>query len=60
VEFAQRDPIESAHNHVRVASEEAYFYAGPSVRADVRGLPVDEGALSETVARQAEAVRHML
>jgi hypothetical protein len=28
VEFAQRDPIESAHNHVRAASEEAYFYAG--------------------------------
>ena len=28
VEFAQRDPIESALNHVRSASEEAYFYAG--------------------------------
>jgi hypothetical protein len=28
VEFVQRDPIESAHNHVRAASEEAYFYAG--------------------------------
>lgn len=28
VEFAQRDPIESAVNHVRSASEEAYFYAG--------------------------------
>ncbi len=28
VEFAQRDPTESAHNHVRAASEEAYFYAG--------------------------------
>jgi hypothetical protein len=28
VEFAQRDPIESAANHVRSASEEAYFYAG--------------------------------
>ena len=27
-EFAQRDPIESAVNHVRSASEEAYFYAG--------------------------------
>jgi hypothetical protein len=27
-EFARRDPIESAHNHVRAASEEAYFYAG--------------------------------
>ena len=26
--FAQRDPIESAHNHVRSVSEEAYFYAG--------------------------------
>ncbi len=28
VEFAQRDPIESALNRVRSASEEAYFYAG--------------------------------
>jgi hypothetical protein len=28
VEFAQRDPIESALNHVRSAAEEAYFYAG--------------------------------
>jgi hypothetical protein len=28
VEFAQRDPIESALNQVRSASEEAYFYAG--------------------------------
>jgi hypothetical protein len=28
VEFTQRDPIESALNHVRSASEEAYFYAG--------------------------------
>lgn len=28
VEFAQREPIESALNHVRSASEEAYFYAG--------------------------------
>lgn len=27
-EFAQRDPIESAVNRVRSASEEAYFYAG--------------------------------
>jgi hypothetical protein len=27
-EFAQRDPIESGHNRVRAASEEAYFYAG--------------------------------
>lgn len=27
-EFAQRDPIESGHNHVRAAAEEAYFYAG--------------------------------
>jgi hypothetical protein len=26
--FAQRDPIESAHNRVRIASDEAYFYAG--------------------------------
>jgi hypothetical protein len=26
--FARRDPIESAHNHVRAVSEEAYFYAG--------------------------------
>jgi hypothetical protein len=29
-EFAQRDPIESGHNRVRAASEEAYFYAGLS------------------------------
>lgn len=28
VEFAQRDPIESALNDVRSASEAAYFYAG--------------------------------
>lgn len=28
VEFPQRDPIESALNHVGSASEEAYFYAG--------------------------------
>ena len=27
-EFAQRDPIESGHNRVRAASQEAYFYAG--------------------------------
>jgi hypothetical protein len=26
--FDQRDPIESAHGHVRAVSEEAYFYAG--------------------------------
>jgi hypothetical protein len=26
--FARRDPIESALNHVRAVSEEAYFYAG--------------------------------
>ena len=26
--FAQRDPIESAQNHLRAVSDEAYFYAG--------------------------------
>lgn len=26
--FAQRDPIESAHGHVRSVAEEAHFYAG--------------------------------
>lgn len=26
--FAQRDPIECAHGHVRAIAEEAYFYAG--------------------------------
>ncbi len=26
--FAQRDPIECAHGHVRAVAEEAYFYAG--------------------------------
>ena len=26
--FGQRDPIESAQNHLRAVSDEAYFYAG--------------------------------
>jgi hypothetical protein len=26
--FSQRDPIESAQNHLRAVSDEAYFYAG--------------------------------
>jgi hypothetical protein len=26
--FEQRDPIESAHNHLRSVEDEAYFYAG--------------------------------
>jgi hypothetical protein len=26
--FAERDPIESAENHLRAVSDEAYFYAG--------------------------------
>jgi hypothetical protein len=26
--FAQRDPIETAHNDLQAASDEAYFYAG--------------------------------
>jgi hypothetical protein len=26
--FDKREPIESAHNHIRTVAEEAYFYAG--------------------------------
>ena len=26
--FDRRDPVESAHNHIRSVAEEAYFYAG--------------------------------
>lgn len=41
--FGQRDPIESAQNHLRAVSDEAYFYAGLAfgvTLADVAiGLP---------------------
>ena len=36
--FAQRDPIESAHNHLRAASDEAYFYAGLAFGATLADL----------------------
>lgn len=29
--FDRRDPIESAHNHIRTVAEEAYFYAGLAI-----------------------------
>jgi hypothetical protein len=56
VEFAQRDPIESAHNHVRAASKEAYFYAGLAF-----GLTFAEFR-SRCLARRFEAIiaRQML
>lgn len=38
--FAQRDPIESAHNHVRAVSEEAYFYAGLAFGLMLADYPV--------------------
>ena len=39
--FAERDPIESAENHLRAVSDEAYFYAGLAfgvTLADLTGL----------------------
>jgi hypothetical protein len=50
-EFAQRDPIETAHNRVRAASEEAYFYAGLAFGltfAEYRSL---SAALNDTATR---------
>ena len=36
--FAKRDPIESAQNHLRAVSDEAYFYAGLAFGATLADL----------------------
>ena len=37
--FAERDPIESAANHLRAVSDEAYFYAGLAFGVTLAELP---------------------
>jgi hypothetical protein len=39
--FGQRDPIESAQNHLRAVSDEAYFYAGLAFGVTLANLAND-------------------
>jgi hypothetical protein len=55
--FDQRDPIESAHNHLRSVEDQAYYYAGLafgivlgsiSVRASLMWTPLETNRQSRT------------